>query len=94
MQIIGQTKDGWILSASEQEVARLIGYYSKYDNKSGTCIGSEINVNVMYEQLYNLSKLRVHVKAITDAAKVITESVQTKSPVLSPIIDAIIAAQK
>ena len=34
MKIIGKTEDGYIIEASQDEVANLIGYYSKYDDRS------------------------------------------------------------
>lgn len=58
MKIIGKTKEGYILDASEDEIANLIGYYCKYslDKKVQLSIGDQINISQMYKQLYDLSR--------------------------------------
>ena len=56
MKIIGNTDDGFIIQATNDETYRLIGYFSQYsDGRPTIKVGSEIPVNKMYNQLYHLS---------------------------------------
>lgn len=65
MKIIGETDNGFILDASKQEVANLIGFYSGFDiGKLHT--GLEIEVNHMYSQLYDLSHMEKGLGQIAD----------------------------
>lgn len=58
MKIIGHTENGYLIDASREEIANLIGYYGtycdEYKNKR-IGIGSEIQVHEMYNQLYQLA---------------------------------------
>jgi len=52
MKIIGKTDEGFLISAESKEIARLIGFYSEYEEKyKQLTLGDEINMNAMYEQL-------------------------------------------
>lgn len=65
MQIIGETENGFILDATRQEVANLIGFYSGFDIK-GIKTGVEIEVNHMYSQLYDLNHMEREIGQIAD----------------------------
>ena len=65
MKIIGQTKDGFILDASRQELANLIGFYSGF-NIAQLKVGVKIEIHHMYEQLYSLSKMEKEVNIVSD----------------------------
>ena len=55
MKIIGQTAEGFLLSATEDEVYNLVGYYSRYsDGAKKLKPGDEINIGAMFMQLYRL----------------------------------------
>ena len=57
MKVIGYTEKGYMLDATKEEIANLIGFYSTYSEeyrKSSIGIGSEINVSAMFKQLYDL----------------------------------------
>ena len=92
MKIIGTTEKGFILEADEYETARLVGYYSPSDCRSGLKVGAEIKVNAMFEQLYAIKQLRRNIKEIVDNAKALADSVVSKMPVIEPIIAAVEAA--
>lgn len=89
MKIIGATPDGFIIQADEREVARLIGHYSQHDCRAKLKVGAEIKVNEMYDQLYKIKALRNTLKAIQEASNNLRECVESKSPVVNPIVDAI-----
>jgi hypothetical protein len=50
VKVIGKTEGGYILEASNDEVANLIGYYSTYDKdyKRPNC-GDNIQISSMYK---------------------------------------------
>ena len=85
MKIIGKTQKGYILDASEDEVANLIGYYGEYSLRE-QCgklnIGDEIQISRMYEQLY---KLHDNHKDIERAKECLTQCIENMEEVL-PVI--------
>lgn len=95
MKIIGETKHGYIVESSRDEIARLIGYYGSY---SGTAacpkIGDEIQASEMFDQLYKVKGIKSSVKEIEKAAANLLEAIRIKNPVLEPIIAAIEASSK
>lgn len=65
MKIIGESKDSFIIEASKDEVANLLGAYGRgrlKDLKPGT----EIHVNKMYHQLNDLAYDRKRYDALAD----------------------------
>lgn len=55
MKIIGKTDNGFILSASKDEVCNLVGYYSQYSNNTPKLeVGTELAVAKMFKHLHSL----------------------------------------
>jgi hypothetical protein len=68
MKIIGESTESFIIEASKNEVANLLGYYSKYsDRKPPVVVGNEIKINEMYTQLYELSRRKDDLKKMHDS---------------------------
>jgi len=65
MKIIGKTENGFILDATMQEVANLVGFYSKF-KVADIQVGREIDVHRMYHQLYELHHMEKQVGEIAD----------------------------
>ena len=88
MKIIGQSNDDFVIVASKTEVARLVGFYSEH---SGCKLypGLEIPVNPMFDQLYAIKDIRGAIKSIRDAAAHLAKALETKMPIIEPIIGAI-----
>lgn len=55
MKIIGETAEGFLLSATKTEVANLCGYYSQYNNANFKP-GDELDIMKIYRSFYELSK--------------------------------------
>ena len=55
MLVIGENKDGYILSISNSEMANLLGSYSEYEDGGRPKVGEDINISGMYRFLYELS---------------------------------------
>jgi hypothetical protein len=65
MKIIGRTEKGFILDATKQEVAHLIGFCSGFDI-GHIEVGLDIEINQMYNQLYDLSHMENELQQIAD----------------------------
>jgi hypothetical protein len=50
LKIIGKTADGYILEASEEEVANFVGYYG-YEQRGQYRSGTEIRESPLFDQL-------------------------------------------
>lgn len=66
MKIIGKTNSGFILEAKASEMAHLIGFYSEFKAAKYLEIGNEIEINHMYNQLYELSHMEKEIQQIAD----------------------------
>jgi hypothetical protein len=85
VKIIGKSESGYILEASNDEVANLVGYYSIYDKdyKRPNC-GDNIQISSMYKQLYNLKNNEPKLK---DTVKILRGLADSLEPVC-PLIEA------
>jgi hypothetical protein len=100
MKIIGKTKDGFILQATDYELGRLTGHYSlsEYEKSLGSeqnrryggavQIGDEIQVSAMYSQLTLMATLE---KRMADARGILT-TVAGGLTMVDPIIREVNAA--
>lgn len=89
MKIIGETADkGLLLSASKDEVANLLGFYSEYSGREGMPDlkpGLVIKINAMYKQLRELAT--AHQKALETIAVLrgLADVLEIKCPVIQEI---------
>lgn len=89
MIIIAKTNDGFVIQATEYEMARLLGYYSASDCRPKLVIGADIQVNAMYEQLYKIRQFGRTIKDIEEKAATLLEAIRIKSPIIAPVISAV-----
>lgn len=85
MKIIGRTEKGYILDATKEEVANLIGFYSAYEKdfrKKSIGIGSEINISGMYKQLYGLAVKHDDIEKAKDNLKRCIELLDIVNPMI------------
>ena len=85
MKIIGYTEKGYMLDATKEEIANLIGFYSTYSEeyrKSSIGIGSEINVSGMYKQLYRLAESYEDIERAKDNLKRCIELLDIVNPLI------------
>lgn len=62
MKIIGQTEDGYVLTANHHEVANLTGYFSHSSSKRPAIkVGDVIEVAKMFRHLYDLERAKVEI---------------------------------
>jgi len=67
MKIIGETKNGYIVSLDDEEVAQLSGYSSRYSNGyTKPIIGSDINISTLVDRINNVEKLYDSLIALKD----------------------------
>lgn len=92
MKIIAKTNSQFVITASHDEVANLIGYYSAYQGVLPK-EGDDIKVNDMYKQLYKLRRLRGTISAISTEAKNLLEVIEEHNPLLMQVSDEIADAE-
>ena len=86
MKVIGYTEKGYMLDATKEEIANLIGFYSTYGEefkKKSLGIGSEIDVSGMYKQLYGLAGKYDDIERAKDNLKRCIELLD----IVNPLID-------
>jgi hypothetical protein len=86
MKILGKTEDGYILEAHSDEVANLIGYYSKYNENFKVQVGDEIRINEMYHQLYTLQHKQPELQTIVSTLKNLADLLEPVCPVIENVM--------
>lgn len=89
MKIIGKANNGFILEANTDEIANLMGMYSRYsagykDQKPH--VGDEINIKGLYNKYAALKSLRKRCQEIRFSAERIFEAIDDLEP-FTPISD-------
>ena len=90
MKVIGRTEKGYILDATKEEIANLIGFYSTYNEeyrKASIKIGSEINVSAMFKQLYDLHWKHDDIKKIKEKLRQCINLLDEVNPLINIKID-------
>ncbi len=89
MKIIGETTDGRIIEASNDELANLLGYHGEHriDPQRSLRIGTEIKVHEMYRQLYSLAQAQRELKTASQTL----HSIANLMLVADPLIQAVVA---
>jgi hypothetical protein len=83
MKIIGKSENGFILEASRDEVANLIGYYfSCSDGCKMPSIGDELQVSKMYRQLYDLKNRQPELQKVVGTLRGLADMLEPVCPVI------------
>ena len=85
MKIIGMSDSSYIIEASKDEVANLIGYSSDYDRRNKgreLRVGENVCVSQMFEYLYKLGDGRRKLKEAAENLRAIAASVELVSPLI------------
>lgn len=78
MKIIATTKNGFILESTENELANIAGYFSKFSGVTEQFkIGSEIAVNAVFNKLDGLANAKTELKAMEDKLQAIAQDLKT-----------------
>ena len=87
MKIIGKRRDGFIVQASESEIANILGYYGSYP--SAGCPKLEVGIEIEVSALYNrLNAMRKSEETLADCRK----SLRSLADLIDPIDNLIKAA--
>jgi hypothetical protein len=95
MKVIATTRTGFLLSASDEEIAKLIGYYSAYAFKSKLGrrevveVGDEIKVADMYNCLSELMGKIKTMEQIRASLRAVAASMEIVDPLLREIEDIV-----
>jgi hypothetical protein len=85
MKIIGKTDEGFLLSATEDELAHLLGFNSSYsveDRTKRLAPGQRIKVADLYKRLEKLGKLPKELADTAKALRGIADAIDAFEPVL------------
>jgi len=94
MKLIAENKTGFIVDMSKTELANLIGYYyideSEVQNKirgvyNDLCVGAEINISKMYEQLNSMKNNEQRFKQASDLLAKIADTLLLVDPIIRQI---------
>ncbi len=87
MKIIANTVRGYILEATEDEIAKLVGYKGIYnvpsDKKSDLLkIGTVVEVDSMFDQLYTLEHNKAELSKVSDKLRKYADNLEAVRPIL------------
>lgn len=78
MKIIATTQHGFILEATQTELANIAGYATKFSGIAAEFkIGSEIAVNAVFNKLDALATAKAELKATEDQLKAIADQIKS-----------------
>ena len=77
MKVIGKAENGYIITASKEEIANLNGLYSEYADGFKVEIGDEINIKEMYRIAARAKQIRSMDKELRRVVDCIQESIRT-----------------
>lgn len=82
MKIIGKTKDGYLLEADANEIAKLMGYYNDYHlpqqrHREKLEIGDRVNVAAMFGHLYSLEAAGKEIAAVVAKIRTAADLLET-----------------
>ena len=58
MKVIGKSEDGYIITATKDEIANLQGLYSHYSDEFKVNVGDELNIKPFYDMAKNANSIR------------------------------------
>lgn len=87
MKIIGQTKNGYLLEADANEIAKLVGYHYEssmrtppersYRDHTKIAIGDQINVAAMFGHLWSLEQAGKEIAAVVAKLRTAADLLET-----------------
>lgn len=97
MKVIAKTKDGYLLEASETEIANLIGYYSQYESgfdRRGLNIGDSLKISEMFQQLYSLKKNLPLLSKTAAEFRNLADLLEVKDPILRRRVEEVTSKEE
>lgn len=85
MKIIGKTDDGFILGATCDELAKLVGYYFdnlEFRHETQLKVGSEIPISDIFNKLYNQARHDVEIKEVQKTLRKMINDLELVNPIL------------
>ena len=74
MKIIGENKEGYIITATKDEVANLQGLYNHYSDNFRAQVGEDINTQFVYEIGQLMKRIRYYCKEMEKAEELINKA--------------------
>lgn len=83
MKIIAETQDTFVLQADKNEIANLIGYYWKGQEKCPQLKpGDEIQVAKMFQHLYNLERSKQDLAKTAQSLRGLADLLEVHQPTI------------
>jgi hypothetical protein len=83
MKVIGKTENGYIIEASRDDVANLVGYNSQYSTGyKSLSVGDEILVSKMFRQLYDLEHHQPELQKVVNTLRGMADLLGPVCPVI------------
>lgn len=73
MKVIGENKEGYIITATKDEIANLQGLYNHYSDNFRVNVGEDINIQSFYKTVQTVKRIRYYCKEMKKAAELINE---------------------
>lgn len=73
MKVIGKSEDGYIITATRDEIANLQGLYSHYSDEFKVDVGDELNI----EPFYNMAKKANSIRSRRDELESIASHIDS-----------------
>lgn len=88
LKIIGKSEKGFILDASRDELANLVGYYWLGENKCPKIeVGDKINISSMYGCLRDMKHAEQELKGVSQTLEAISKTVLLPIPLIQQVLD-------
>jgi hypothetical protein len=85
MKIIGQTEDGFLISASRDEIANLVGFYfGGADGCPQIKVGVEIPINKLWTRLYTLQQSEGIIRSLAQNLESFARDIKETQPLIWP----------
>ena len=86
MKIIATTPGGFLLSATEDEVANLLGGFSKYDDgmRAQLVVGATIDARKLYDHWRNFQQIESNLSQAAASLRAAAGIIDTVPPMITP----------
>ncbi len=88
MKVIGTTKDGYMITATRDEVANLLGFY--FGGQEGCpriAPGDEIETAGMFHQLYDLARKKDSLTDVAKELRTVAALLEARNPIIAGAVD-------
>ena len=90
MKVIGESENGYIITATKDEIANLQGLYSHYSDRFKVNVGDELNI----ESFYDMAKKANSIRSRRDELESVTRHIDSALRIIDFVTKATDKEQK